>query len=910
MVSPSYVPSRAVLHALRGILFTTSCSVVLLAEERRRRIRLARNALDNARKIHAAKAARGAAAISPRPLESFLPDANDNSRHPKARRIRPGKNERKRLRLMDMSEELDDEHPAPRPRLARDREPSDVKKRLLPDFVGVGSGLADLKSTKIIPAPEVCLERRQLQWNSSVKMPKSRRGDLIGPGEVAVSALVSETCPEPTREMLRPHPQHLKFLWETEPAEPAEPLTKVVPGPEGLVKYKNAVEDASELEQGWLLIHSLPLHPSPAGLPYTEGIEILENILKKLESGNNLGKEYIRDGLEVCCAILGRFISTRLEPDVLDHLRDIIFRVMQCAIARNATSAESVLPSALPLYGGPRSPLVVFGNVLMENGFHDDLIEFIRFLNSPSWDSTGRLVDIVSDFIHARQCGPNGVYDAWNLYKRLRETRIFKTQLLSNANRYRIRRQVILMPLSTDKIEPLDTQPVQQEPAPGRKMSDVLLERAIILNHALQGDWDTAISRLDQLCTNETVTTRATKELLETLTDTLCPKSAAPDLESVIRKLTKYGMEVEYRWTGKIMDWYGSRYDFEGLLSWVQFGRENGLRRNKKFMRAFYTICIKYWRLCGARLDRLRAHIGDESDSLQRVQDAERAMARSQKLPASAEADDDDGASFGPWIDEAHVDVRTLNHGKQQTPSGLYLDLHIPADERRFSERRQGFCKRPALWHEIGQGDSTAYMSVLMSRIRNGEDAIDVVEEALREGATITKFQFHHITRLLLVIDKKATLDVCRIAARVKGEGRLVYDAYNFSTLVYALTGLQWYKSLKRTLLAFSEEWHPWQRSTICKESIKWAMREVAMRAATNKNDKRLMNLMEQLEDAFRHCEESRRDHLAKIWEIDNIIGMKGVPLEEATTFAEETPWLEERPFTFEDEGLLLASAG
>ncbi|TDZ26466.1 hypothetical protein Cob_v000843 [Colletotrichum orbiculare MAFF 240422] len=55
MSSPAPVPSKAAIHALRGLLFGTSCSLVLLAEERRQRIKIARSAVENGRKIKSLK---------------------------------------------------------------------------------------------------------------------------------------------------------------------------------------------------------------------------------------------------------------------------------------------------------------------------------------------------------------------------------------------------------------------------------------------------------------------------------------------------------------------------------------------------------------------------------------------------------------------------------------------------------------------------------------------------------------------------------------------------------------------------------------------------------------------------------------------------------------------------------------
>ncbi|GKT48591.1 uncharacterized protein ColSpa_08772 [Colletotrichum spaethianum] len=55
MSSPAPVPSKAAIHALRGLLFGTSCSLVLLAEERRQRIKLARSAVENGRRLKSLK---------------------------------------------------------------------------------------------------------------------------------------------------------------------------------------------------------------------------------------------------------------------------------------------------------------------------------------------------------------------------------------------------------------------------------------------------------------------------------------------------------------------------------------------------------------------------------------------------------------------------------------------------------------------------------------------------------------------------------------------------------------------------------------------------------------------------------------------------------------------------------------
>ena len=55
MSSPLPVPSKAALTALRGLVVGTSCTLALIAEDRRRRIRNALTAIENGERIRQAK---------------------------------------------------------------------------------------------------------------------------------------------------------------------------------------------------------------------------------------------------------------------------------------------------------------------------------------------------------------------------------------------------------------------------------------------------------------------------------------------------------------------------------------------------------------------------------------------------------------------------------------------------------------------------------------------------------------------------------------------------------------------------------------------------------------------------------------------------------------------------------------
>jgi hypothetical protein len=77
------LPSTAALNALRGLVFTTTCSVVLLAEERRRRLDIARAAVENARKLRDVKTKLRQSELTPGRIKSA---AHSQSTLPRRRR--------------------------------------------------------------------------------------------------------------------------------------------------------------------------------------------------------------------------------------------------------------------------------------------------------------------------------------------------------------------------------------------------------------------------------------------------------------------------------------------------------------------------------------------------------------------------------------------------------------------------------------------------------------------------------------------------------------------------------------------------------------------------------------------------------------------------------------------------------
>ncbi|KAI0890436.1 uncharacterized protein GGS22DRAFT_150896 [Annulohypoxylon maeteangense] len=88
MPPPVPVPSKAAIHALRGIAFGTSCAIGVIVEDRRRRISILRTAVSNGEKIKAAKRYHGVSAVAtPHEEPSFL-EGDDSHRPPQSDRPR------------------------------------------------------------------------------------------------------------------------------------------------------------------------------------------------------------------------------------------------------------------------------------------------------------------------------------------------------------------------------------------------------------------------------------------------------------------------------------------------------------------------------------------------------------------------------------------------------------------------------------------------------------------------------------------------------------------------------------------------------------------------------------------------------------------------------------------------------
>ena len=87
-MASSHVPSRAVINALRGVFLTTSCSIILLAEERRRRINIAVAAVDNVRRLHSVRRRHRPAAVTSATALEEAAHSNDGVVTPMMRRRR------------------------------------------------------------------------------------------------------------------------------------------------------------------------------------------------------------------------------------------------------------------------------------------------------------------------------------------------------------------------------------------------------------------------------------------------------------------------------------------------------------------------------------------------------------------------------------------------------------------------------------------------------------------------------------------------------------------------------------------------------------------------------------------------------------------------------------------------------
>ncbi|KAL6902683.1 hypothetical protein GGI43DRAFT_348233 [Trichoderma evansii] len=858
MASTPPVPSKAALNALRGVLFTTSCSVVLLAEERRRRLKIARSAIDNARKLHTVKSNRGAVALS-ESWEDRLADLGDEvlslpaasrSRNPYRRRRRGSSSN---SLVLDGDANIHRHSFEPHEHTSRaassSREQKNVDETHISNF-GLDAAkfilpLTDIRPSDISFKPLTAPTISTLPFRSKEMASHKPGTDVDTPVKVKVS-LHRDYDPIQRRSEMQDGSLSLQF-------------------------------DSSG--QARLSLANIST-PDRVTQPYLGQATKLEQMLQDLEArqGNHtVTSEMVDltvDQLQISMA------SRPKNPRLSNLIKSNGLRLLRITIEHDSTKMATVLATLLPIFKDPIQVLSPVAKWLWEKKDKRALEQLLGFLSENKqkrfWMNGIVIYRVLSGLSEAME----SFKDIKQIYRLLQSAGLYKGISVPSNTEYKIRRLMVSKALKAGD-DPFAQEEMKYLYTLDSDMakSDIKLQSRLIVREATLGHWESVRDGIEALESANSTNPDDLRYTISKIIDVFVQNCSSEGLETLLRRFVRnYSISLKSRWVNVVLDRYASRHDLDSMFSWLQFCSEAGFQMDDAFIRHFYSACRKYWSFSDKAITSLHQNLQGLAPTLSDFPPSKADGKRLSDMPPAAleshnwlsEADAFDCMEWlsaqNEWERVCEAYGRLLLSGL--SPSIRCLRLAVIG----HLKKQGGTVDEAALLIDEARGrgyDVTeALTPLLLTRLDNGDDAGDLIKQALRQGARIHDSVYNKAAQILSAKgDLKGAATICEVAARENGKGELLYSEYNFSNLVFAYTGSASYKALKSILAKFTSEVQWWRGSRACKESIKLAMKTTAMRAVvhpTENNDHR--EALFKLDEALIHvkkCRSTRDDRRA-----------------------------------------------
>lgn len=856
MASTPPVPSRAALNALRGVLFTTSCSVALLAEERRRRLKIARSAINNARKLHTVKSNRGAVALS-ESWEDRLADLGDEVLSlPSASR---SKNSYRRRRRGSSSNSLAldgdahihrhsfEHHEHTRRAASNSREQKATQETHISNF-GLEATKFILPLTEIRPL-DISFKPLTVPTISALPLRSNEMDSQeLGTGldtRVKVS-LHRDYEPTPRRSKTQVH----------------EPLQF----------------DSSAQVRLSLADISTPDKASQS--PHLVQVTKLEQTLQDLEarqSNHTLTSELVHSAVDQLQASMASRPTT---PRWSNHFKSNGLRLLRITIEHDSTKMTTVLATLLPIFKDPIQALSPVAKWLWEKKDKRGLEQLLEFLSENKqkrvWMHGMTIYRVLSGLDEAME----SFKDVKQIYRLLQSAGLYKAIAVPSNVEYKIRRLMVSKALKAGD------DPFAQEEMkylctldPDAAKADIKLQSRLIVREAALGHWESVRDGIEALESANSTKPNDLRYTISKIIDVFVQTCSSEDLETLLRRFVRnYSIPLKSRWVNLVLDRYASRHDLDSMFSWLQFCSEAGFQMDDMFIRRFYSGCRKYWSFSDKAITSLHQNLQGLAPTLldflpskidgKRLSDVPPASLELHNWVSEADAFDciDWLSARNEWERVCEAYGCLLLSGLNPSIRCLRLAVigHLKKQGGSVNEAASLIDEARGRGYDVTE----ALTPLLLTRLENGDDAGDLIKQALRQGARIHDSVYNKAAQILSASgDLKGAATICEVAARENGKGELLYNEYNFSNLVFAYTGSASYKALKSILAMFTSEVQWWRGSRACKESIKLAMKTTAMRAVVHpleNNDHR--EALFKLDEALIHvkkCRSTRDDRRA-----------------------------------------------
>ncbi|PTB79670.1 hypothetical protein M440DRAFT_1461133 [Trichoderma longibrachiatum ATCC 18648] len=811
MASTPPVPSKAALNALRGVLLTTSCSVAFLAEERRRRLKIARAAIDNARKLHTVKSNRGAVALSESWDDRLADLGGDVLSLPAGSRPRSSFRRRRRgdaSTLLANESGLDANGGASSDQLEAQRGGSaGVEQR---DGEGAQISNFGLDAVKLI-----------------LPLADSRLPDL------SIMSLAASTLP------IFPH------------------NTKET----GAHKVGNGVESRVKVTE-------------------MDKVARLEQLVKELEMSQS-SRTLTAEMVDAAVAELENISTSKpTTPGVSSLVKSSGLRLLRLTVNSDTTKTINVLAALFPHFKDSLQLLSPLTKWLWEKKDKKEFERLLQFLSdtkqSRFWMQGMTIYRVLSGFDEVL----GSFKDVKHLYRLLQSAGLYQAIAVPSNIEYKIRRLMVSKALKAG-----DDAFAQEEMGhllnldADAARADVKLQSRLIVREAALGHWEAVRKSIEALEDAGNAKPSDLRYMIGKITDVFVQTCSSEGLEALLRRFVRsYNIPLRSRWVNLVLDQYASRHDLDSMFSWLQFCRDAGFKMDDSFVQRFYAGCRKYWSFSNKHITNLHQTLRELAPAASKLTPSKFAgKVLNDAPPASLDSDrwvsEADAFECMEWLSAQNDWDRVCEAYSRLLSSGMNISV------RCLRLAVLGHLKRPngsidaaaALIDDArgrGYDVTEALTPLLLARLENGDDAGELIKQALRRGSRVHDSVYNKAAQMLSAKgDLHGAATMCEVAARENGNGELLYSEYNFSNLVFAYTGSASYGALKSILAKFTSEVQWWRGSRACKESIKLAMKTTAMRAvvdARDKNDHR--DALFKLDEALIHvkkCRSTREDRRA-----------------------------------------------
>ncbi|PNY24931.1 Uncharacterized protein TCAP_05132 [Tolypocladium capitatum] len=848
MASPNPVPSRAALNALRGVILTTSCSVILLAEERRRRLKIARAAIDNARKLHTVRSNRGPIALTDSlgSWESRFSDVGDEvlsmSSLPRPRTSTRRRRHSAQTNPAPPNTEIHTHNhvpaqPAPatdgRISAAASANPSELHS-LIPEMI-------HLEALKLLPSTAL-LKRRNLEW----KPP---------------TAFATPSAPSSAQSTRRSaHPNEANDAPVKLDSSEAQPHDI---GPKSVRNMHATVEGPDAIETTRQYLARLTRNGSPRRPFYNEALVALERLLDDLES-HRVDQAGVSQRIELATSILHRLGSYGLpSPEAAKPLRCKGITLLRIALDSDQVAATAVLAALLPLCKDPLKAIVPFMQLTQADGSNKHMDQALELFSDPTRSRLWMRGMLVYRMLARYGRSQENFQDTKQLYRAMQDAGLFQKFDIPIATEYKIRRLMVVMAVDKGD-DPFVQQEMQaiQTLEPKASKSDMKLQSKLVVRDATLGQWESVHAHIEVLKHVADVGCIEFQGMLTKVTDAFAQSHSPEELESCLRSfIAEYRMKLKYRWVFFILDGYASRHQTDSVFSWLRFCSDSGLCLDDAFVQRFYSRCRKYW------------SFSDKS-----ISNLQRSLQASSPFISGTSADDVDPLPVSR-LSNQWPKVKKVSPAYSARATGTNVStfsahsLRLAVVEQLGSNGTQieGAAALVEAAHERGHDISEAMTPLLLARLERGDDPNDLIDEALRMGSRIHDSVYNKAAQALSAMGNlRAAAEMCEVAARENANGELLYNEYNFANLVFAYTGSARYTALQSVLSRFTSEEQWWRGSRTCKESIKLAMKTAAMRTVVHTKEKvSHRRALDKLDEALMHVKKCRsnRDHRRAVTE-------------------------------------------